>query len=273
MSGRQFSMLPCCVEGVEAMAADSAHVFGRHTHEQFGVGVIARGAHRSASGRGIVEAGAGDIITVNPGEVHDGKPIGDGGRAWRMLYIDPAIVGSLAADIGAEEGSLARSEFEHPALRDRRWARLFDAAFRALTSTDAQVHRFESDEALLRLLAGLLQARPRQGGGVPQGVTLARAWIDDDPLAPLTLEALAAEAGLSQYQLLRGFARMTGMTPHAYLMQRRVHAVRRKIRDGHALADAATACGFCDQSHMTRLFVRSFGITPGRYARSLGRSS
>jgi quercetin dioxygenase-like cupin family protein len=51
------------------------HIFPRHTHEQFGIGVIRRGASRSRSGRGMVEAGSGDIITVNPGEVHKGAPI------------------------------------------------------------------------------------------------------------------------------------------------------------------------------------------------------
>src|SRR6478735_3248817 len=81
--------------GVEAIEAETDHVFPRHTHEQFGIGVVRRGAHRSLSGRGMVEAGPGNVITVNPGEVHDGMPIGDQGRQWSMLYLDPDVVGDL----------------------------------------------------------------------------------------------------------------------------------------------------------------------------------
>src|SRR6185437_16758044 len=123
MRGNQFTLLHSRIRGVEAVEADTAFAFGRHTHEQFGVGLIHRGAQKSASGRGPVEAGPGDLITVNPGEVHDGAPIGDQGRGWRMLYLDPAIIASAIADIS--EGRIGVAiEFSHPAIRDARLAAL-----------------------------------------------------------------------------------------------------------------------------------------------------
>jgi AraC-like DNA-binding protein len=78
---------------------------------------------------------------------------------------------------------------------------------------------------------------------------------------------LAAEAGLSRYQFLRAFTRLTGLPPHAYLLQRRVQHARQLVRRGLPLADVAAASGFADQSHMTRCFVRSLGLTPGTFAR------
>ncbi|HIP78910.1 MAG TPA: AraC family transcriptional regulator, partial [Kiloniellaceae bacterium] len=56
-----------------------------------------------------------------------------------------------------------------------------------------------------------------------------------------------------------------GTTPHAYLTQHRVKKARGYLREGLPLAEAAVASGFADQSHMTRAFVRQFGISPGRY--------
>jgi AraC-like DNA-binding protein len=108
--------------------------------------------------------------------------------------------------------------------------------------------------------------RPAPVPGTPVALARARALMDDDPGAPLTLATLAAEAGLSRYQFLRAFARATGMTPHAYLVQRRLHHARRLIGAGLPLAQAAADSGFADQSHMTRLFVHSFGMAPGAYA-------
>jgi AraC-like DNA-binding protein len=127
----------------------------------------------------------------------------------------------------------------------------------------------EADETMLLFLGGLLQPRDEGQRPVPGGIASARAMIDDDPAALLTLTALAQEAGLSRYQFLRSFARATGMTPHAYLMQRRIHRARQLIGRGMRLADAAADSGFSDQSHMTRLFVRSFGVPPGTYAKAL----
>ncbi|WP_205186981.1 AraC family ligand binding domain-containing protein, partial [Burkholderia sp. LMG 13014] len=62
-------------EGIEAISLESDRAFPRHAHDEFGVGVIVSGAHRSWSGRGQVDALAGDAIMVNPGEMHDGSPI------------------------------------------------------------------------------------------------------------------------------------------------------------------------------------------------------
>jgi len=259
-----FTIARCSMGGVEAVSADTAHAYGRHTHDQFGIGVILRGAQQSFSGRGIVEAQAGDPITVNPGEVHDGSPLGARGRSWRMLYFDPP---ALRAPLGAvTEGRADGIELAHPALRDPASATRFLSLFRTLTERGGGNSEIEGSENLLLLLSRLVN-RPRPDRPVaPGAIGQARARIDDDPAAPLSLVELAAIGGISRFQLVRGFAKLTGFTPHAYLVQRRLQSARRLILQGTPLAEAAQAAGFSDQSHMTRLFVRSYGMTPGIYA-------
>ncbi|MDP3960260.1 MAG: AraC family transcriptional regulator [Pseudorhodobacter sp.] len=254
--------------GVSAVTADSAHAFGRHTHDQFGIGVILRGAQTSLSGRGVVEAEAGDIITVNPGEVHDGAPLGDGGRAWRMLYFDPT---TLAACINAlTDGRTDSAELALPVLRDPAQAACFGSIFRATTDPCGGHSELEARENLLLLLARLVRRRADDAArSAPAAISRARARIDDDPSNPLSLDELATIGGISPFQLVRGFARVTGLTPHAYLIQRRLHLARQMIAQGAALADAAQASGFADQSHMTRLFVRTYGMSPGVYAAAM----
>lgn len=256
----QRSALP----GVQAVAACSSHAFARHTHEQFGIGVMRHGAQVSHSGRGQVQAGPGHVITVNPGEVHDGAPIGSGQRAWQMLYLDLRVVADAAADIRGD--GPRQYEFEHPAQDRPALARDVLALY---AHALAGASPLACDALLLRVLAQAgvpLNARPAPVPGVPASIRHALALIDDAPAAPLSLADLAAASDLSRFQVLRAFSRATGLTPHAYQMQRRLLLARHLIRQGTALADAAALSGFADQSHMTRLFVRAYGVSPRRYA-------
>jgi hypothetical protein len=208
------------MEGVEAFAADTGHRFGRHTHDQFGIGVILRGAQKSLSGRGIVEAQAGDVITVNPGEVHDGAPLGPNGRAWRMLYFAPATLASAIIDL--TNGTTDHAELAHPAMRDPVSASRFSSLFGAMTDPRGGHSEIEAHENLLLLLVRLIdRGKEKPQRVAPKGVERARARIDDDPASPLSLIELAAIAGISQFQLVRGFSKATGLTPHAYLVRER----------------------------------------------------
>ncbi|CAM5773461.1 AraC family transcriptional regulator [Labrys miyagiensis] len=258
----RFSMRRCFMPGVEAVEADTSHSFPRHVHEQHGIGVMMRGAQRSASGRGPVEAGAGDMITVNPGEVHDGVPLDGEARRWTMLYFDPALMGRSVADLSEDRSGTF--EFTQPVISDRPPADLFRSLFAAMTE-DLPATGMRREETLLMLLERIRCERVDRSAPAA-AVALARAMIDDDPAAPLALADLARESGLSRFQLVRGFARTLGLTPHAYLMQRRVHLARRLVASGVSLAEAAVASGFADQSHMTRQFSRVYGISPGAYA-------
>ena len=262
MARGRFQVVACEIAGVLAVEAETAHAFPRHSHEQFGFGLIERGAQRSMSGRGVVEAQTGDIITVNPGEVHDGAPLVDTGRAWRMLYLDPDLIAETACD--ANEGKTRTCEFVHPVLRDDALTGTFRVLYGALTNPQEDGMDLRRDEALTVLVDCLLRERTLGAlPAVPAAIRLAQELIDDDPTAPVGLAELARVSGLSRFQVVRGFSRAFGLTPHAYLVQRRIDLVRQLIASGAALSDAAAASGFADQSHMTRHFVRRFGFPPG----------
>ena len=259
-----FRILKCTMPGVHGVEAHSAHSFPRHTHDQFGIGIIRAGAQMSMSGRGMVEAGPGMIITVNPGEVHDGMPIGDAGRRWSMLYLDPDVVRDLVDDLDVGQGDF---EFHHPVLQRGDMAVRFERLFCHLTAGDSE-DRMAAEEASLLLFDLMVPARQAAVGSAPE-VDRARAMIDEAPANTVSLTDLAGLLGASRFQTVRAFARATGLTPHAYLTQRRVLLARRLIARGMPLAEAAAESGFFDQSHMNRHFSRIFGLTPGAYAAAL----
>lgn len=249
------------VPGIEAMTLVSNHHFPRHSHDQFSIGVIAFGAQRSWSGVGSVSAAAGDVIMANPGEIHDGAPVEGRPRGWRMIYLDPAI---MAREV--KEEFAGPVEIVRPVARDPLLARHFVELFACLTAVKSD--SLASEENLLRSMICLLRRHGmarRARSGPPPCVAKAIQRLDSAPDKHVSLAELAALSGVSRFQLLRGFAREVGTTPHAYLVQRRVRLVRRLLAEGQTPAQAAVLAGFADQSHMTRAFVRHLGITPSRY--------
>lgn len=254
--------------GVYGTQLDSGHHFGRHWHAVFGVGLLEAGAQRSASGRGVVEAFAGDVITTNPGEVHDGQPLGGPSRRWRMVYIEPAVMASMLGNPLASDApgvALTRPVFHDPQLRP-----LLQRLLTQVQSWDAGTCATTADalaceESLVALCGSLLAQHANCAPAELVQADVRRVYerLGDAPLEPPTLDELAVMVGISKFQLLRRFEKAYGLTPYAWLLQQRAELARRHIRSGASLADAAAASGFADQSHMTRIFTRQFGFTPG----------
>jgi AraC-like DNA-binding protein len=258
--------------GVHGTCIDSARHFGRHWHATFGIGLIEQGAQRSASGQGDVEAFAGDLITTNPGEVHDGRPLGAPSRRWRMVYLEPAAFADAA---GSErvEVALARPVVHDDRLR-LAMRELLDRLDRWNAGASTPADGLACEEALVQgctLLLQGMEVAPAPAAVATPGLQLVRDRLADDPLDAPDLATLAALAGLSRFQLLRHFQRAFGLTPFVWLLQQRAERARSLIRQGRSLADAAAACGFADQSHMTRAFGRHFGYTPGAWQQAVCR--
>jgi AraC-like DNA-binding protein len=86
---------------------------------------------------------------------------------------------------------------------------------------------------------------------------------------PLHLADIARECGVSPFQLIRAFHAAFGVPPHAWLMQVRLRRARAMMVHGESITTAAFGCGFVDQSHLTRVFKRYYGMTPGAYLKGV----
>ncbi|MBI2771637.1 MAG: AraC family transcriptional regulator [Burkholderiales bacterium] len=258
--------------GVYATHISSGRHYGRHSHGTYGFGLMEDGAQRSASGRGMVDAYAGNILTTNPGEVHDGRPLGGDSRRWRMVHLDVEVLAGLGGD-----GNVALTQ---PVLSDAPLRSALMRLLRRLEAWHAQAPASDAlacEESLVQACALLLARHATQASTMDDdggGVALVRARLADSLLDAPSLTELAALAGaVSKFQLLRRFSKAYGATPHAWLVQQRAERARGLIGQGAALAHAAAQSGFADQSHMTRVFVRQFGFTPGAWQQAAARGT
>ncbi|PDT75518.1 helix-turn-helix domain-containing protein [Bradyrhizobium sp. C9] len=85
--------------------------------------------------------------------------------------------------------------------------------------------------------------------------------------SPEPIREIAASFGRSREGFSRMVRRELGVAPHAFRQLTRLNAARQLLRAGQPIAAVAADAGFSDQSHLTRLFRRTFGTTPGVYRR------
>jgi AraC family transcriptional regulator len=113
---------------------------------------------------------------------------------------------------------------------------------------------------------GLSKRSSASGGLAPWQERRAKALIDAQLAHNLSLADVARECELSVSQFARAFKRSTGMPPHRFLMQRRLERARELLlHTQQPLAAVASACGFADQSHFTKVFRRALGQSPGAF--------
>ena len=121
----------------------------------------------------------------------------------------------------------------------------------------------------LNVLASLRQRAPaaQARGGLPPGaMRRVREYVDAHLGESMDLPELASIAGLSVFHFARQFKQSAGVTPHSYLVQRRVERAQDMLaRTDLALSEIAVAAGFSDQSHLARHFRQMLGTTPREF--------
>jgi AraC family transcriptional regulator len=120
---------------------------------------------------------------------------------------------------------------------------------------------------------GMRPISPRVRGRLaPWQVRRAKEILSAHLDGGIPLQEVARECQLSMGHFSRQFRRTTGLPPHKWLLTRRIEVAKEKLGDRRlSLSDVAAACGFADQSHLTRAFTRMVGVSPGAWRRALGR--
>lgn len=256
---------------IEARAVqDGRHVcYDKHSHAHFSIGAITGGHSHYLNQRSLQEVGPGSLVLMNPEEVHACNPIADQPWSYLMFYLDTDWLRSQQEEAGL--GSEFRP-FDMTASRDPLLYQGLQHLHHQLVQApdplarEVACHLF-SRQLLARLTPARWDDRP------PQHLQRAAELMQDDSASPLSLAELSAVAGLTPSHFVRAFSHHYGMTPHAYLLDRRIRHARTLLRQGQPLVEVALASGFADQAHFQRQFKRRVAATPGQYRTQLARQA
>lgn len=130
-------------------------------------------------------------------------------------------------------------------------------------------------EILVRHFSSHAGTHPRTSSGkIPaRGIALVVDYIEASIDRDLDLASLASVASMSIYHFARRFRETIGMSPHAYVLCRRIRRAQEMLNHGRSnLVQVSEACGFSSQAHLTAVFRRNLGVTPGEYRRAISHT-
>ncbi|MFN3986623.1 MAG: AraC family ligand binding domain-containing protein [Rhodocyclaceae bacterium] len=251
--------------GVELYSARLVdHAFSPHVHETWSIGVIEAGVERFRYRGGAHLADAGTLVFLNPDEPHTGEAGATGGWRYRMLYLDANAFSPL----------LGRSAyFPVPTVRDPQAARRLATALTRIEQADEPLAAQQAlldliDDVVVRHAQACEVRAPADGRArFRQLLEYIEAHLDQ----PLDLGRLAGLSGLSMHHFARSFAAAMHLSPHRYVQARRLLRAKHLLAARRPASEVAAEVGLTDQSHLTRWFRQTYGVTPAQYQAQLGR--
>jgi len=114
---------------------------------------------------------------------------------------------------------------------------------------------------------GLVTAPEMETASDMPAVDRARELLTSSIKVPPSLQELADAVGSNRFVLLREFRKKFGLPPHAFVLRLRVDRARSLLARGEPITGVAQLLGFADQSHLSRVFKRVVGLSPGAYQR------
>ena len=240
--------------------------YTRHAHEHFSIGAITTGCSYYHYGARTFEISAGTVVLMNPGDVHACNPIHDQPWSYYMLYLDTPWLTDLQYQLGFSTDQGYRP-FDTPHTRDTALYHGLLELYRTLVDDQAELLQKQSTlvsyftDVQQRLNPSLTPVRE-----VNHKLERAADYIRAYCTQALKLEDICQAADLSPSYLIRAFKRYYGLTPHAFMVNRRIQFARSQLRNGALIADVALAAGFCRPgalpAHLQTTFCGHAGAVP-----------
>lgn len=236
-----------------------------HTHPTLSIGVVDAG-HSLFSSRGhSARIVPGSLVVVPAGCVHSCNPEPGAHWSYQMLHLDPAWVAGVLGRHDACPPPVGQACVVHDA-----------AAYATFCALNQQLFSTASLSQKIKALEQFIVQRVWNTGqtlaSTPENTlpTLNRVLhlLHRHHAEPLPLAQLAQAAHMAPRTLARTFLKATGLTPHAYQLDLRVHAARKLLSAGGASAQVAQELGFYDQSHFQSTFKQRVAATPKLYQRT-----
>jgi AraC family transcriptional regulator len=228
-----------------------------HSHNFASFSFVCSGRYQERFGRTTHDRHASTVVFHPPGESHS--------------VAFETNVQILSVKISFEKLSAIREQipaFTSPeSCRTDTIAELGTRVYRELNRTDT-ASEIAIEGLILEIIAGGARLRAKHEREFPVWLREAKDYVHDNFSDTLSLDDLAAVAGVHPGHLARVFREKVGCTIGEYVRRLRIESSKQAVLESHLpLSQIAASAGFYDQSHFNRVFKSTFGVTPTAYRR------
>lgn len=251
---------------VSELYFDGGLTLPAHFHEHACLSLLAGGTMRKGFRSHTYDLLSSSLITIPPGETHTDW---FGNRGARIVVVE------LDAEAAERNNVLEPGVKLLEEVIDQRSRRI--EGFAARLSQELRAPDDLSELAVNGLVLELFSSFGRHyrsssdtRAAQPRWMSTVIEYIHDHDDRPIRIEEIAAEVDLHPGYLARAFRRHVGMPIGSYARAVRIDRAAANLAESDdRILDIAMAAGFTDQSHLTRLFKRRFGVTPAQYRATL----
>ncbi len=254
---------------VEAVIGNNiSNDFRRHIHDTYIIGVVNQGDRIISLSDCTVSISEGELFLIHPGQVHSCKPKSSARHSYMLLSIPSSTVQSIASQITEKHEECP--EFSCVQIKDKeasqKMIKLFSSIIQKTNESGIQIESLFYD-----FISYLLISYSKEQFSIPsihnqhESIVRACRYISENYGNNLSLKEIASVACLSPFHFQREFKKDRGITPHEYLNDVRIRESQRLLLKEMDLKEIAYRLGFSDQSHFTRIFRKTVGVTPKNY--------
>lgn len=233
--------------------------FSMHFHDTYSIGITHQGLYKSRNKNNTFDFYANSTRVNNPYELHGGIS-----QNWFNHYFYPSV--ELMSEIYFEIFYEKKEPiFEKHIINDLLlYSKLRDVFKSIIYKKDYIVLETYCIDALSYLIKKYTVVGKQLDSHFNNNIVITKSieLINDTLYNSPSLDELSTNIGLSKYHFIRIFKEEIGLTPHQYIINKKVENARKLIEKGYSIIEASIESGFNDQSHFNRNFKRIFDFSP-----------
>ncbi len=236
--------------------------YKNHLHSSFSIGINIKGKSIYTNKDKCYDLKKGMIAIVNANTIHSCNPIKKEPNLYYMLYLDPKwcldIQKSICEDIDSFK------EFPKDILYDKKLYEEFKTLCEELFKENSYM---EKENELIIFFTKLFKQYIKESNKKVEDKVFKKIinYLNENYQENISLEQLSKKFELNSFYIIRLFKSELNLSPHAYLLNIKINKAKEFLRRGMSIVDTALECGFSDQSHFHKNFVKIVATTPKKY--------
>lgn len=236
----------------------------KHVHEEYTITLVQAGEMNTFIDGFSHNFKESTILTINPDKVHACKTEKKIGYKYNSVYFKPSFLDHIF-----QNDSLSKNiYFDKNTLENKNLYERFCSLI--LQDEKCLISTFDFECEFIDILKEIMHLNSTTHININSKhhdsiIKKAKEYMNDNFHLELTLDDIVQELEISKYHFIKIFKEIMHVSPHTYLMLKRVEKAKQALQKGESLINTAYNCGFNDQSHLNRRFKAITGLTPGSY--------